>query len=123
MHPMPHSYPGSALAIKYTRWQRRRKESWAQGWPSAEARILHGKVVPVPKTNRYLATLTYSYYVEEYRSGTYTHEFTREAEADEFIRQMKDKKVQIRYDPGRPGNSVLEQSAVEQMVLLAPRFG
>ena len=133
---MTHYYPGSILAIKYIgafaiawitiylkRWQKRRKEAVAQGWPSAEARILSGKVVPIPKTNRFLATLTYTYFVEEYRSGTYTHEFAHEPEADDFVRQMKDKKVQIRYNPTNPDTSVLEQAAVEQMVLLAPRFG
>jgi hypothetical protein len=36
---------------------------------------------------------------------------------------MKDKRVQIRYNQSNPNNSVLEQSVIEQHILLTPRFG
>ena len=36
---------------------------------------------------------------------------------------MKDKSVQIRYKQSNPNKSVLEQSVIEQHILLAPRFG
>jgi hypothetical protein len=36
---------------------------------------------------------------------------------------MKDKRVHIRYKQSNPDKSVLEQSVVEQHILLAPRFG
>jgi len=102
---------------------KRHRENIAQSWPTVEAVILNGEVTPINKTTRFLATLQYSYRVDEYRSGKYTHEFQREADADDFIRQMKDKRVQIRYNQSNPDKSVLEQSAVEQMVMLTPRFG
>jgi hypothetical protein len=67
--------------------------------------------------------LQYTYFVGEYRTGEYLHDFASESEADDFVRQMKDKRVQIRYDQSSPNKSVLQQSVVEQHVLLAPRFG
>jgi len=110
-------------AIYYRRWRKNRDESTAQGWPSVDGLIVGGKVLPVPKTKRFLANLQYAYFVEEYRSGKYIHEFANEADADDFVRQMKDKRVQIRYNQSNPDKSVLEQSVIEQYVLLAPRFG
>jgi hypothetical protein len=105
------------------RWQKSRREAGAQGWPSVEGRISSGKVVPIPKTSRFLATLQYIYFLEEYRTGKYTHEFSRESDADDFVRNMRDQRVHIRYKQSNPDKSVLEQSVVEQHILLAPRFG
>jgi Protein of unknown function (DUF3592) len=110
-------------SIYISRWRKTRRENAAQGWPSVEGRIQGGKVSPIPKTSRFLATLTYSYFIEEYRSGEYVHEFTQEDDADNFVRQMKDKSVQIRYNQSNPNKSVLEQRAIEQHIQLAPRFG
>jgi hypothetical protein len=36
---------------------------------------------------------------------------------------MKGQRVQVRYKQSSPEKSVLEQSVVEQHILLAPRFG
>jgi hypothetical protein len=110
-------------AIYYRRWQKTRQETLAQGWPSVEGTIIGGKVAPIPKTSRFHVTLDYTYFVEEYRSGKYAHDFANESEADDFVRQMKDKRIQIRYNQSNPNKSVLEQRAIEQHVLLAPRFG
>jgi hypothetical protein len=65
--------------------------------------------------------LQYTYFVREYRTGEYFHEFSSEADADAFVRLMKDKRVHIRYKRSNPGKTVLEQSVVEQHVMLAPR--
>jgi hypothetical protein len=110
-------------AIYYRRWRKNRDENTAQGWPSVDGLVVSGKVAPIPKTNRFHATLEYTYFVEEYRSGKYGHDFSSESEADDFVRQMKDKRVQIRYNQSRPDKSVLEQSVIEQHILLTPRFG
>ncbi len=111
------------VAVYWRRWQKRRRENIAQGWPSVEGVILSGSVAPLPKTSCFLATLQYTYLVEEYRTGKYVHEFARESEADDFLRQLKDKRVPIRYNPTNPDKSVLEQSVVEQHAQLSPRFG
>jgi hypothetical protein len=110
-------------AVYFRRWQKRRREMIAQGWPSVEGVIVSGQVMPVPKTTRFHATLQYTYFKDEYRTGKYIHEFNKEEDADNFVRQLKDKRVQIRYKESNPDKSVLEQSVVEQHVLLAPRFG
>jgi hypothetical protein len=109
-------------AVYWRRWQQRRRETIAQTWPSTEAVILSGKVSPIAKTTRFQATLEYSYFAEEYQSGKYIHEFTSESDADDFVRQLKDKRVQVRYNPSRPEKSVLEQSVIAQHFILAPRF-
>jgi hypothetical protein len=111
------------VALYWRRWRKRRREEIAQSWPSVEGIILGGRVLPIPKTTRCNAILQYSYFVEEYRSGEYTHEFQKESDADDFIRQLKDKRVQIRYKQSNPNKSVLEQRTIEQLVMLAPRFG
>jgi hypothetical protein len=56
----------------------------------------------------------------EYRTGKYIHEFAKEADADAFVRIMKDKRVHIRYKQSNPNKTVLEQSVVEQHAMLAP---
>jgi hypothetical protein len=109
--------------VYFRRWQKRRRENIAQSWPSVEGVIVWGNVIPIPKTTHFNATLQYTYFVDEYRTGRYIHEFNNEAAADDFIRQLKDKRIQIRYKQSNPDKSVLEQSVVEQHVMLAPRFG
>lgn len=110
-------------AILYRRWRKSRNEAAAQGWPSVDGLIISAKSARVSNTSRFMVTLEYSYFLEEYNYGNYTHEFSKQADADELVRQMKDKRVQIRYNPSHPKQSVLEQSVIEQHVLLAPRFG
>jgi hypothetical protein len=110
-------------AVYWRRWQKRRRESSAQAWPTVEGVVLSGQVAPAPKTSCFLVTLRYSYFVDEYRTGTYIHEFAREIDADEFVRQLKDKRVPIRYKQSNPDKSILEQSVVEQYAQLTPRFG
>ena len=120
----PLLFIGGWATLYIRRWRRRRDEEAAQGWPSTEGRILSGKVAGIAHTSRFLATLQYSYYFEDkYHYGKYTHEFSKKVEAEEFVRQMKDKRLQIRYKPSNPDKSVLEQRVIEQYILLAPRFG
>jgi hypothetical protein len=109
--------------LYFRRWKKRRSEESAQSWPLIEARVSNGKVVPIPKTSRFLATLEYIYFLDEYHTGKYTHEFSKESDADEFVRNMRDKRVQVRYKQSNPDQSVLEQSIIEQHIQLAPRFG
>ena len=110
-------------AVYWQRWHKRRRETMAQSWPYVQGIIISGKVTPIPKTTRFHATLQYTFFVEEYRTGKYVHEFTREIDADDFVHQMKDKRVQIRYKDSNPDKSVLEQSVIEQHILLTPRLG
>jgi hypothetical protein len=108
------------VAVYWRRWQKRRREAVAQNWPSAEGIILTGHVAPTPKTSCFTATLQYTYFVDEYRTGTYIHEFAREIDADEFVRQLNNQRIPIRYKQSNPDKSVLEQSVVEQHAQPAP---
>ena len=119
----PLAFVAGWASIYIARWRKNRNENAAQGWHSVEGRIQSGKVVPIPKTSRSLATLNYIYFVEEYRTGKYVHEFANEDDADNFVRTMKDMRVQIRYNQSNPNKSVLEQRAIEQHIQLTPRFG
>jgi Protein of unknown function (DUF3592) len=111
------------FAIYLRRWRKSRAENIAQGWPSVEGVVIGGTVAPIPKTRQFHVTLQYTYFVDEYRTGKYVHDFPSEPEADDFVRQLKDKRVQIRYKQSNPDKSVLEQRMLEQLVLLAPRYG
>ena len=99
--------------------RRRRRPGLALSWPH------HRRQGHPPRTHRNaLATLEYSYILEDkHRYGKYTHEFPKKPAAEEFVRTMKDKQVQIRYKPSNPDKSVLEQRTIEQYILLTPRFG
>jgi hypothetical protein len=119
----PLAFVAGWAGIHLRRWRQQRAENAAQGWPSVEGRISSGDFHEVPKTKRWLATLTYTYFVGEYRTGKYVHEFMSADEAGDFVRAMKDKNVQIRYKESNPDKSVLEQRTVEQYIVLAPRFG
>jgi hypothetical protein len=110
-------------SIYLNRWKKSRDEMVAQGWPSVEGRISSCTVARIPKTSRFNVVLKYTYFVEEYRLGQYVHEFAKESDADNFARQMRDQRIQIRYKQSNPNKSVLEQRVIEQLVLLAPHFG
>ncbi len=72
------------------------------------------------RNGSFTATLEYSYFVEEYRSGEYTEVFDSESEADKFVQMMKDQKVPVRYNPGKPDDSLIENEDVEQYIQLPP---
>jgi hypothetical protein len=119
----PLAFVAGWSAIYVRRWRKARAENAAQGWPSVDGLIVSGKVTPIPKTKQFHASLQYTYFVGEYRTGKYDHDFPNEDDADNFVRTMKDKRVQIRYKESNPDKSVLEQRAIEQYILLTPRFG
>jgi hypothetical protein len=119
----PLAFVAGWAGIHLRRWRKQRAENAAQGWPSVDGRIASGDFKEIPKIKRWLATLNYTYFVGEYRTGKYIHEFMSADEAGDFVRAMKDKRVQIRYKESNPDVSVLEQRTIEQYILLTPRFG
>ena len=68
------------------------------------------------------SSLPYTYYLGEYRSGKHVHHFRREEDADEFVRQVKDKHVQVHYNASKPDNSVILDRDLEVIALLAPQY-
>jgi hypothetical protein len=51
------------------------------------------------------------------------HRFRREEEADEFVRQIKDKRLQARYNPAEPDESAILDRDLEMVALLTPMRG
>jgi hypothetical protein len=100
-------------------WWHKRKEKIAQNWPAIEGHVQSCSVAPLCNGG-YTATLEYSYFVEEYRSGEYTEVFDSEREADKFIQMMKDQKIPVRYNPWKPDDSLIENEEVEQYIQLPP---
>jgi len=110
-------------AIYVRRWRKGRDESNAQGWPSVEGLIISAQATRIANTTRFMVTLEYSYFLETYHYGRYIHDFTKEADAQEFARQLRNKRIQVRYNQSSPDKSVLEQRTLEQYILLTPHFG
>lgn len=115
--------PGAVAAFGVRKWyQKWRQRRAVEGWPATDATILGGQAHKQGLWRAW-AEIHYSYYVGEYRSGTYVRRFRREPEADEFIRQVKDKRVHVHYDPAKPENSVILDRDLEMVALLAPQYG
>lgn len=115
--------PGAIAAFGVRKWyQKWRQDRAVNGWPATDATILSGESHKQGMWRTW-AEITYTYYVSEYHSGKYVRHFRREADADEFIRQVKDKRVHVHYDPANPEKSVILDRDLEMVALLAPQFG
>jgi hypothetical protein len=51
------------------------------------------------------------------------HRFHKQDEADEFLRQIKDKRIQVRYNPTKPDESAILDRDLEMVALLSPLRG
>jgi hypothetical protein len=115
--------PGAALGYGMKKfYQKRRQDRASAGWPSTDATVQYGKVHKEGPRQHWVE-LTYTYFVEEYRTGTHIHRFRKEEEGEEFLRQIKDKKIQVRYNPNKPGESAILDRDLEMVVLLSPLRG
>jgi len=114
--------PGAVAAVGARRIiQKRLQRKAMEGWPATDARILSGSVHR--EGRRYWAELTYSYYVGEYRSGHYVRQFKHEEQADDFVRQLKDKTIHVHYNQSDPDRSVILDRDIEMVAILAPQYG
>jgi hypothetical protein len=115
--------PGAIAAFGvrklYQKWRQNRAMA---GWPVTDATILSGQVHQ-DGPRRFWAEITYYYFVQEYRSGTYVRRFRKEEDADNFIRQVKDKRLQVRYSESNPEQSVILDRDLEMIALLNPQLG
>jgi Protein of unknown function (DUF3592) len=106
--------------------RKQHREEIEQSWPSVEGTVQYTSTAPVfdNKHGQYYATLEYSYFVGEYRSGKCIQSFgdDSEAEADAFAEVMKDKKVQVLYNPSNPDKSDLDPSSIEQHTMFATKL-
>ena len=113
--------PG-AIAARWMQklYQKRRQTKAMEGWPATQATIQSGKVHT--EGGRHWAELTYTYFVDEYRVGTYVKNFKREEEADDFVRQVRDKRLQVHYKLTSPDTSVILDRDLEMIVLMVPQY-
>ena len=112
---------GAVAALGLRRLYQKWRANQALAWPVANAIILGGHL---ETTGRGMVSveLTYSYYVAEYRAGKYLRRFRRTEDAEEFIRQVKDKHVQVRYRESNPEHSVILDRDLEMLALLTPQM-
>jgi hypothetical protein len=114
--------PGAIAAFGVKKfYQKWRQNQAMSGWPATDATIQSGEVHK-KGWRSFWVELTYTYFVGEYRSGKHVHRFHREEDADEFVRQVKDKKVQVHYNASDPDKSVILDRDLEVIALLAPQF-
>jgi Protein of unknown function (DUF3592) len=114
--------PGTILGLSAKKsFQQWRQNRAIAGWPTTEATIVSGGVHQEGLWRTW-AELTYSYCVGEYRAGTYIRRFRKEQDADDFVRQMRDKRIQVRYDQANPDRSVLLDRDIELVALLVPEL-
>ena len=114
--------PGAIAA----NWVRKQVQKWKQnraieGWPATDATIQSGQVQKQGLWS-YWAEVTYTYYVDEYRVGKYVRHFRREDHADDFVREIKDKRVHVHYEANNPDKSVILDRDLEMIALLAPQY-
>ena len=100
--------------------QKRRQAHAMESWPSTQATIQSGKVQS--EGRRHWAEISYSYFVGEYHSGTYVKNFRKEEDADEFVRQVRDKRLQVHYNQSKPETSVILDRDLEMIVLMVPQY-
>ena len=107
---------GASLAEFSRRWIKRRNARLAQSWPSAEGTVQSINVVKgtrfygaAPHPN---ASFTYFYSVNEsseinYFSGDFSRPFPDQERAWEWLRSLKDKRIRVHVQPGKPEVSVV----------------
>jgi hypothetical protein len=115
--------PGAIAAFGVRKlYQKWRQNQAMSGWPATDATIQSGQVHK-KGWRSYWAEIQYTYYVGEYRAGKYVRHFRREEQADEFVRQLKDKHVMVHYITSDPEKSVILDRDVELVAMLAPQIG
>ncbi len=114
--------PGAAAAFGMQRfYQKWRQKKAMEGWPATDATIRSGRTRKESFRSHW-AEITYTYYVGEYRSGKYVRRFRHADEAAGFVREVKDKRVLVHYDPSNPDRSVVLDRDLEMIAMLVPQF-
>ena len=92
------------LAGRADRWLRRQR---SKSWPSAQATILSARVEQ--REGPCVLSAAYSFRVGEDRyGGNYKREFAGEWEAHDMLQRLQASPPAVRYKPGDPDKSILE---------------
>ena len=100
----------------------KRRLRQSKSWPHTSATVLTTEIIKPARGTGFLVELTYSYFVETYRSGEYVRDFPNEKEAVYFVAHIKDAKVDVSYNPKSPDDSVLDDAATDQFVEFTARW-
>ena len=104
--------PLAALFVKsFHSWVKRRNARLAQHWPVADGQVRSIDVGAGTKffgsPRRFNAKFTYSYAVQDgseinYYSGEFFRPFPDKERAWEWLELLKNKRIRVHYQPGRP---------------------
>ena len=101
-------------------WQHSR-ESRATSWPSGDA-VVQSAHVKQPKGE--LVEVSYRYYaLAEDRYGKYHRHFRRKADAENFAGAVRGVSLPVRYQPDKPGVSVMIERDLQMAGLVAGSLG
>ncbi|MBB5059749.1 hypothetical protein HDF16_004478 [Granulicella aggregans] len=102
------------FAFAFRKWKRTPGDDWCvvEGRVQ-QAKVIEGKGRDLGK----YGVIAYSYFVNEYQSGEYTRSFLREDSATHFVSALKDKKIQVHYNPKNPAIPNLKEDKLERLVL------
>lgn len=134
----PHTWPWTFyvwLALVAAGWlkplwrwiQRNRAESWPiatgqiESAAVSEAKRNFFSSSPRGTSPKFVAELTYSYWVAgNLETGIYKRDFSTDAEALEFQRDLKGKPIAVHYNPSKPSNSALSEASIETLLQTRP---
>ncbi len=94
----------------------------SESWPHTTATVLTTEIIRPARGTGFIVALTYTYFVEKYLSGEYVRDFPNKNEAMYFVSHIKDAKVDVRYNPKSPNDSVLDDAATDQFVEFTARW-
>jgi hypothetical protein len=101
------------VGIAMRKWQ----ENAGANWPVVEGRVQYVNVrAGEGRDHLSHAAITYSYFINQYESGEYVRTFLREQSAWDFTNALKDKKVQVHYNPRKPADSTLLKDELERLL-------
>jgi hypothetical protein len=102
---------GGSLAEVSRRWIKRRNARLAQNWPPVDGIVLSIHVNAGTRfyggARQYQAAFAYSYSVQEgseidHFSGDFSRPFPDEDRAWEWLQALKDKRIRVHVQPGKP---------------------
>jgi hypothetical protein len=107
----------SAVYAAVHRWWVQRKQRLlseaSRGWPTHRGRVVAVQAVRDGRDDQrggmWSGLLTYSYIIDEVEIGEYRQPFSSEAEADEWVRALREKTVTVAVDPADKRRSIWVQ--------------
>ncbi|SRR6266481_75867 len=109
----------AVVAMPLIRWWRKLR---AQSWPTVQGIIVDTAIYERPvQSGIWAAELVYSCTVEgQVHAGRYKRRFDNLEEAQEFVRDLKDRSIAIHYRPAKPSHSALDEQDLRTLLEQRP---